>query len=190
MEIVINPMNQFAYNLRIEILNGLPGTEVQWEMASSDRMIQNFPRVPGDDARIAAVLILLYPYNGSLYTVFMQRHNYDGVHGGQISFPGGKMEESDENIIRTAIREAHEETGIEPEKISVIGTLTPLFIPVSNMVVTPVVGWTDTKPVFNHQPEEVVFLIYADIKILLDPAIIKTKPFNIRGEMEKSFPHP
>jgi 8-oxo-dGTP pyrophosphatase MutT (NUDIX family) len=176
-------MNQFAYNLRIEILNGLPGTEVQWEMASSDRMIQNFPRVPGDDARIAAVLILLYPYNGSLYTVFMQRHNYDGVHGGQISFPGGKMEESDENIICTAIREAHEETGIDPEKISVIGTLTPLFIPVSNMIVTPVVGWTDTKPVFNHQPEEVVFLIYADIKILLDPAIIKTKPFNIRGEM-------
>ena len=183
MEIVINPMNQFAYNLRIEILNGLPGTEVQWEMASSDRMIQNFPRVPGDDARIAAVLILLYPYNGSLYTVFMQRHNYDGVHGGQISFPGGKMEESDENIICTAIREAHEETGIDPEKISVIGTLTPLFIPVSNMIVTPVVGWTDTKPVFNHQPEEVVFLIYADIKILLDPAIVKTKPFNIRGEM-------
>ena len=176
-------MNQFAYNLRIEILKGLPGTEVQWEMASSDRMIQNFPRVPGDDARIAAVLILLYPYNGSLYTVFMQRHNYDGVHGGQISFPGGKMEESDENTIHTAVREAQEETGIDPEKISVIGTLTPLFIPVSNMVVTPVVGWTDTKPVFNHQPEEVVFLIYADIKILLDPAIVKTKPFNIRGEM-------
>jgi len=176
-------MNQFAYNLRIEILNGLPGTEVQWEMASSDRMMQNFPRVPGDDARIAAVLILLYPFNGTLYTVFMQRHNYDGVHGGQISFPGGKKEESDENLIQTAIREAQEETGIDPEKISVIGTLTPLFIPVSNMIVTPVVGWTDTKPLFNHQPEEVVFLINADIKMLLDPAIIKTKPFNIRGEM-------
>ena len=176
-------MNQFAYNLKVEILKGLPGTEVQWQMASSDRMIQNFLRIPGDDARIAAVLILLYPYNGSVFTVFMQRHNYDGVHGGQISFPGGKMEESDENIIHTAIREAQEETGIEPEKISVIGTLTPLFIPVSNMIVSPVVGWTDTKPTFNHQPEEVVFLIDADIKVLLDPAIVKTKPFSIRGEM-------
>lgn len=176
-------MNQFADNLRIEILKGLPGTEVQWQMASSDRMIQNFPRVPGDDARIAAVLILLYPYNGSVYTVLMQRHNYEGVHGGQISFPGGKMEESDENTIRTAIREAEEETGIDPDKISVIGTLTPLFIHVSNMIVTPVVGWTDTKPAFNHQPEEVVFLIDADIKLLLDPAIVKSKPLNIKGEM-------
>ena len=176
-------MNQFADILRLEILKGLPGTEIQWEMASSDRMIQNFPRVPGNDARIAAVLILLYPYNDSVYTVFMQRHNYDGVHGGQISFPGGKMEESDENTICTAIREAQEETGIDPEKISVIGTLTPLFIPVSNMIVTPVVGWTDTKPVFIHHPEEVVFLIDADIKMFLDPAIIKSKPFNIRGEM-------
>jgi len=54
MKIVINPMNQFANNLRIEILKGLPGTEVQWEMASSDRMIQNFPRVPGDDAMLTS----------------------------------------------------------------------------------------------------------------------------------------
>jgi 8-oxo-dGTP pyrophosphatase MutT (NUDIX family) len=90
---------------------------------------------------------------------------------------------ADEDIIYTAIREAQEETGIDPDKISVIGTLTPLFIPVSNMIVTPVVGWTDTKPAFNHQPEEVVFLIEADIRILLDQVIVKTKPFNIRGEM-------
>ena len=51
------------------------------------------------------------------------------------------------------------------------------------MFVTPVVGWTDKKPVFNHQPEEVVFLIDADLKRLLDPSIVKTKPFEIRGEM-------
>jgi len=57
-----------------------------------------------------------------------------------------------------------------------------LFIPVSNMIVTPVVGWIKEKPAFNHKPEEVVFLINADIKKLLDPSIIKTKPFEIRGE--------
>jgi 8-oxo-dGTP pyrophosphatase MutT (NUDIX family) len=113
----------------------------------------------------------------------MQRHDYDGVHGGQISFPGGKKEPSDENIVQTAIREAYEETGVDPAKISVIGTLTPLFIPVSNMIVTPVVGWIKEKPVFNYQAEEVVFLIDADIKRLLDPSIVKTKPFGIRGEM-------
>lgn len=44
----------------------------------------------------------------------IQRHNYEGVHGGQISFPGGKKEDSDENIIHTALREANEETGVDP----------------------------------------------------------------------------
>lgn len=173
----------FPEKLKQELAKNLPGTEIQWEMASSDRMIRNFPRTPGPDARVAAVLILLYPDKGSVHTVFMQRHNYDGVHGGQISFPGGKQEDADKDIIHTAIREAEEETGIDPKGISVLGTLTPLFIPVSNMIVTPVVAWTDKKPDFNHQPEEVVFLIKAELNRFLDQSIIKIKPFEIRGEM-------
>jgi 8-oxo-dGTP pyrophosphatase MutT (NUDIX family) len=175
-------VNSFSDLLRTEILKGLPGTEVQWQMASSDRMVRDFPRVPGKDARSAAVMILLYPDNGSVHTVFMQRHDYVGVHGGQISFPGGKKEPADENIIQTAIREAHEETGVDQAGIRVIGTLTPLFIPVSNMIVTPVVGWMDNTPIFNHQPEEVVFLFDADLRRLLDTSIVKTKPMAIRGE--------
>lgn len=176
-------MNKFADVLKKEIAKGLPGSEVQWQMASSDRMIKNFPRTPGEDARAAAVLILLYPGKGSIYTVFMQRPDYIGVHGGQISFPGGKKEPSDENLIKTAYREAYEETGVDPAKINLIGTLTPLFIPVSNTIVTPVIGWINEKPIFNHQPEEVVFLFEADIKKLLDPVSIGIKPFEIRGEM-------
>jgi 8-oxo-dGTP pyrophosphatase MutT (NUDIX family) len=175
-------MNSFPVILKNELLKPLPGTDVQWKMASSDRMIRDFPRVPGPDARVAAVLILLYPDTGSVHTVFMQRHNYDGVHGGQISFPGGKKEDSDKDIIHTAIREAEEETGIDPEGISVLGTLTPLFIPVSNMIVTPVVGWTEKMPDFKHQPEEVVFLIDAELKRFLDPSMLKINPFEIRGE--------
>jgi 8-oxo-dGTP pyrophosphatase MutT (NUDIX family) len=175
-------MNDFANKLKTEILKGLPGTEFQWQMASSDRMKLNFQRNPGPDARAAAVLILLFPVNGSVHTVFMQRHNYDGVHGGQISFPGGKKEDSDKDLIQTALREAEEETGVDQKKISVLGTLTPLFIQVSNMIVTPFVGWANKKPVFNHQPDEVVFLINAELKKFMDPSIIKTKPFEIRGE--------
>ena len=176
-------MDNFATRLKNEILKGLPGTEIQWQMASASRLIKDFPRTPGKDAREAAVLILLFPFNNSVHTVLMQRHDYKGVHGGQISLPGGKKEPFDENIIETAIREAKEETGVDPYKISVIGTLTPLFIPVSNMIVTPVVGWIEEKPVFNLQAEEVVFLFEADLRTLLDPSVVKTKPFEIRGEM-------
>ena len=175
-------MNRFFELLKQELQKPLPGTEVQWQMASSDRMIRNFPRSPGSDARVAAVLILLYPFKKSIYTVFMQRHNYEGVHGGQISFPGGKMEPADKDLTETALREAYEETGVDPKTVILIGTLTPLYIPVSNMLVTPVVGWTAKKPDFIKQQEEVVFLFDADIKRLLDPSIKKTKPMVIRGE--------
>jgi 8-oxo-dGTP pyrophosphatase MutT (NUDIX family) len=168
-------MLQFSELLKNEILKGLPGTDVQWEMASSDRMLRNFPRKPGKDARLASVLILLFPYNSSVYTVFMQRPDYKGVHGGQISFPGGKQEPFDTDSVQTAIREANEETGVDPEQISVIGTLTPLFIPVSNTLVTPVVAWIDKRPLFSLQEEEVVFLFDAEIRRFYDPSIIKTK---------------
>jgi 8-oxo-dGTP pyrophosphatase MutT (NUDIX family) len=176
-------INEFITRLKNEMVKGLPGTDVQWQMASSDRFVKKFSRFPGKDARIAAVLILLYPNKGSIHTVFMQRPDYNGVHGGQISFPGGKKEPEDKDVIRTALREANEETGVDPAKVNVIGTLTPLFIPVSNMIVTPVIGWINEKPVFNHKPEEVLFLIDADLRILLDPSLIKIKPFEIRGEM-------
>jgi len=176
-------MNDFATNLKNEIRKGLPGTDIQWQMASSDRLLKKFPRSPGKDAQIAAVLTLLYPHNGSIYTVFMQRPDYNGVHGGQISFPGGKKEPEDENVIKTALRETYEETGVDPTAVNIIGTLTPLFIPVSNMIVTPVVGWANVKPIFKHKPEEVLFLIDADLRRLLDLSIVKIKPFEIRGEI-------
>lgn len=178
-------MNTFVSSLKSEILKGLPGTDVQWHMASTDRIAKNYPLFPGEDARVAAVLILLYPDNRSIHTVFMQRPDYPGIHGGQISFPGGKKEPEDESIIQTALRESQEETGTDPEDVIILGSLTPLFISVSNMLVTPVVGWSDQKPSFVHQPEEVQFLINAELKRLLDPSIIKSKPYEIRGEMMK-----
>jgi 8-oxo-dGTP pyrophosphatase MutT (NUDIX family) len=176
-------MKGFAEKLKIEISKGLPGTDVQWAMASSDRMVKGFPRFPGKDSKAAAVMILLYPKDDLIHTVFIQRPSYDGVHGGQISFPGGKKEPSDPDLIHTAIREASEETGVNSSEINVINTLTPLFIPVSNIIVTPVAGWMERQPVFECQEDEVVFIIEADIRTLIDPSIIKTKPLEIRGEM-------
>jgi 8-oxo-dGTP pyrophosphatase MutT (NUDIX family) len=176
-------MKTFAEKLKKEISSGLPGTEIQWALASSDRMIKGFPKSPRKDSRAAAVLILLYPIDNQIHTTFIQRPAYDGVHGGQISFPGGKKEDTDSDLIHTAMREASEEIGVNPNEINVISTLTPLYIPVSNIVVTPVVGWTDNQPIFTRQEDEVVFIIEADIKTLLDTSIIKIKPFEIRGEM-------
>lgn len=173
----------FPGKLKEEIKKGLPGSQVQWMMASSNRMLEDFPLIPGTDARMAAVLILLWPENDSVHTVFMKRPDYTGYHGGQISFPGGKQEPSDENIIWTAFREAREETGIDTREIEVLGMLTPMFIPVSKMLVTGVVGWNKTKPSFSPDSEEVEFLIEADIVKFLESSIVRTKPMEIRGKV-------
>jgi 8-oxo-dGTP pyrophosphatase MutT (NUDIX family) len=175
-------MQKFKELLKNEIGKGLPGTEVQLQMLSYDRKKMNFPVKPGKDTKAASVLILLYPHKASVFTVFMQRPEYKGIHSGQISFPGGKKEPSDKDPIATALREAHEETGVDPLETEVLGVLTPLFIPVSNIVVTPVVGWTDSKPLFKCQEEEVVFLFEADVYKFYDPSLLKHKPLNILSE--------
>jgi 8-oxo-dGTP pyrophosphatase MutT (NUDIX family) len=173
----------FASRLKKEIIQGLPGTEVQWALSSSLRKLKNFPSAPRSDTKPAGVLILLYPKDDLITVVFIQRPDYDGVHGGQISFPGGKQEKDDEDLIHTALRESSEEIGIIPEEISVIASLTPLYIPVSNMLVTPVVGWVNRVPEFRIQEEEVEYIIEVPLKILLEPSIIREKPYEIRGEI-------
>ena len=176
-------MKDLGERLGSEIAAGLPGTDVQWEMASSDRFIRGFPKTPRADSASAAVLILLYPRNKKIYTLFIQRPDYDGVHGGQISFPGGKRETGDTDLTYTALREASEETGIVPSQVEITGILTPLYIPVSNIVVTPVVGWTHRRPKFKPDGKEVVFIIEAPLSSFLDESIVKIKPFGVRGEM-------
>ncbi|TFH36830.1 MAG: CoA pyrophosphatase, partial [Bacteroidia bacterium] len=118
-------IEELAVNLGNAIDNGLPGAEIQWKMASSDRRTKTYPRQRREDSRLSAVLILLYPVNDTPTTVFIQRPLYDGVHSGQIGFPGGKMEEGDNTLTGTALREACEETGICSDDVFVIGSLTP-----------------------------------------------------------------
>ena len=165
------------------IARGLPGTDVQWEMASSDRMVRNLPRIRAADSTLGAVLVLLFPCRGSYHTVFIQRPEYNGVHSGQIGFPGGKMEKSDQSLTETALREACEETGICQDELTPIGKLTPLYIPVSNIEVTPVVGYIDHRPRFRLRKEEVVYTIEADLCSFLDRSIVREKPMEVRGEL-------
>lgn len=175
-------MTDTFYQIEKGIRNGLPGTEVQWEMASSDRRIRNYHRSKRSDTIPGAVMILLYPVDSRLYTLFIQRPVYEGVHSGQISFPGGKMEKYDDSLIKTAIRETCEETGIPETSISIIGTLTPLYISVSNIEVTPVVGYCLERPVFSPDKHEVLHLVESDLNHFLNPATVKERPMTIRGE--------
>ena len=143
----------------------LPGQHAQFKMAPVER-----PEKASDrDTREAGVLILLYPKDGRLYTVLIQRPVYQGVHSGQISFPGGKQEPGDRDLVHTALRETHEEVGIPPEQIEVLGKLTPLFIPVSNHLVQPVIGTLADPPRMIPDEIEVDRIYEIRIRDLMEP---------------------
>lgn len=138
-----------------QMLQPLPGYEAQYKMAREFRDHPIDTERYHANARLGAVLVLLYPLNNDVHTVLIQRPTYEGVHSAQVAFPGGKKEEADISLTVTALREAQEEVGIQPEAVEVIGNLTHLYIPPSNFLVTPVVAFSNKPPVFIPQKEEV-----------------------------------
>ena len=90
-------------------------------------------------------------------------------HAGQIAFPGGGVEPTDADRAATALREAHEETGLEPSGVDVLGTLPDAHIPVSNYLVTPVLGWWRLPSEVAPDASESVEVFRVPVAELLDP---------------------
>jgi 8-oxo-dGTP pyrophosphatase MutT (NUDIX family) len=171
-------MNNLISRLEEEFSKPLPGAEAQHRMSPSVRRQAQHQ----ESFKQGGVLILLYPYRDCIHTVLIKRAEYDGVHSGQVSFPGGMHEKGDRSLAYTALRETMEETGMTPETASIIGQLTPLHIPVSNILVFPFVAFSHTRPDFLHDPSEVQYLIETPVDELLNPLNCKTKIMQILGE--------
>ncbi|MEM1214304.1 MAG: CoA pyrophosphatase [Bacteroidota bacterium] len=161
-------MTTFPAQLQERLADPLPGQVAQYEMASADRRLA-VP--PSADARQAGVMALFYPKAGEWHLVFIQRtssHPNDR-HGGQIGFPGGKEEPTDENMAATALREVEEEIGVPQGDIELLGALSQLYIPVSNFLVFPYVGLVRSgRPNFQPQPSEVAAILEVPFSIFLD----------------------
>lgn len=169
----------FIRNLEIRLKEKLPGQVSQNKMAPAVKQYYGNSLNTGK----AAVLILVFPNNGELSTILIKRTEYPGPHSGQISFPGGKTEKTDDSQITTALRETGEETGIDTGRIYILGTLTPLYIPVSNLEVLPVIGYYDTLPEFKINPAEVEYLIHIPLKHLTGDKLITEKTLRIRNKL-------
>jgi 8-oxo-dGTP pyrophosphatase MutT (NUDIX family) len=163
--------------LASELTKPLPGVEAQMRMSPETRrpVSEVYP------LKNAGVLILLYPHGGRVCTVFIKRTEYEGVHSGQVSLPGGMYKEEDGSLMKTALREANEETGMDVLSVTIIGRLTPLHIPVSNVNVHAFVGVTDSRPDFLHDPSEVQYLIEESLDELLNEVNHKTKTMILFG---------
>jgi len=156
----------------------LPGPEAQ-------RLMAPRPRSPlpaaAIDYRDAGVLLLLYPQGHALYLPLTRRCDNLAAHAGQVSFPGGLREPEDASLAATALREAHEELGLDTEGLELLGQLTPVEIPVSGFRIHPWVAYSPARPAFQPDPCEVAQLLEVPVDLLLDPATRATEVRTIRG---------
>ena len=153
----------------------------QRKMAPVTRPIRRPDAQPGQ-ARLGGVLILLYCYQQELYLVLTRRRDDLNSHAGQVSFPGGKHE-TGETLQETAVREAQEEIGIDPAVITILGELTPLYIPPSDFEVHPTVAWYSNgrQPTFYPSDAEVAEILEVPLRHLFRPESRVEELWNWRG---------
>ena len=167
----------------------LPGKEAQLSMSPNPVDMRRFDTKPPENYKRGAVLILLYPCENKAFFPLIKRPEYLGVHSGQIAFPGGKMEEEDKDEIETALREAWEEVGIIPGEVKLVGQMSKLFIPTSNFLVTPVLGYTEAIPDFVPEEREVAKIIPTAVSTLYEPNFRKQKVLEFSDNFRLDTPY-
>lgn len=182
-------MDEITARLSERMTSPLPGLTAQLQMASGLRAKAAASYKPDTSkAKIGAVLIALYADEGTIKTVMMKRPDYDGTHSGQVSFPGGKVEKSDIDIVHTALREAEEEVNIRQNDVRVIGQLTELYIPPSNFLVHPILGVLDSKPNLVPDQHEVESILIPDLSYLLRDDIIDETEIELSSGFQLKTP--
>jgi len=175
----------------------LPGATAHERMAPLERARLMKAFDPDTTAtRKAAVMMLVYPKDQLAHFVLIVRNAYPGVHSSQVAFPGGKREESDIDYRATALRETFEEVGVPETAVTLVRPFSEIYIPPSNFLVYPFLGYCAERPDFMPDPAEVAEVLEVPLALLLDrdtPAIeqmatsysqsIPVPGFRIQGRM-------
>ncbi|HEX6516440.1 MAG TPA: CoA pyrophosphatase [Nocardioidaceae bacterium] len=153
--------------------SSLPGWLEPVRRGAADITVEELTRfVPPEDAetRRGAVLMLFGEGPAGPDLLLTERAHDMRSHPGQVSFPGGSIDEADGSPQATALREAQEETGLDPDGVEIFATLPELWLPPSNFAVTPVLAWwREPSPVGVVDPREVHAVYRVPIEELLDP---------------------
>ena len=172
--------DELVTRVRNRLRQPLPGWSAQSLMATETHR-QARMKIPSSAQR-AGVLLLLYPdKQQQLCFPLIQRPTYNGAHSGQIAFPGGKIEPDDQNIEDTALRETQEEIGVGVTPSQILGRLSDLYIPVSQIVVTPVVAFVKEKPVYTPDSYEVAGTLDVSASDFIDQANQSRKKIKVRN---------
>lgn len=146
----------------------LPATESHLKMAPMNRleMLQLWDYSKFNPKK-AGVLSLLYPKKSETYLVLIIRAAR-GIHSSQVAFPGGRYEKEDVFLSNTAKRETFEEIGVHQKDIHIIKNLSEIYVPPSNFLVFPFLGYTNSAPKFIPSPDEVAQIIEVPLINFLD----------------------
>lgn len=132
-------------------------------------------------SRLAAVLLPLFGSLADPELLLFERSAHVFEHKGEICFPGGSCEPGDRGPVEAALREAHEELGVSPELVSVIGLLDDVETTVSNYTITPVVGHLSGNPALVSDPLEVARIIKVPLARLLAPGVESSEQAEYQG---------
>ena len=193
-------MNDFIQKLKNRLDSPLRPAEKAHNLMESlaRKNMTSFQYKEREKTRVAAVLILLYPFENEdgneksdWKMPLVLRPQYEGMHnhGGQIGLPGGGREAQDENLMMTAIRETQEEIGVIVPKINILGNLSDLYIAPSDSLVTPFIGFLDSKPNFILDPKEVDRIIEAPLSSLKNPELRKQKEMILPNKIILDVPY-
>jgi 8-oxo-dGTP pyrophosphatase MutT (NUDIX family) len=181
--------DQLISRLDHHLKSPLPGREAHLIMSPVPVDHRRFESVLPENHRKSGVLILFYPIGSDSFFPLIKRPEYQGYHSGQVAFPGGKMEKDDENIVQTALREAEEEVGIDRRDVQILGSLSNLFIPTSNFLVSPVIGFVEKQPDFVPEAKEVSRIIQTELLLLFKQEIRKRKILTLSQNLSLDTPY-
>jgi 8-oxo-dGTP pyrophosphatase MutT (NUDIX family) len=137
--------------------------------------------------KVAAVLVPIFERGAEPHVLFIRRSELVS-HQGQVAFPGGRLEPTDRDLAETALREAHEEVGIRPEEVDLLGRLGAKSTRVSGYLVAPFVGVIPDPKHFRHDPREVAEVFTVPLDALADPSYRGTYEFRPDGRPTSSHP--
>lgn len=150
----------------------LGGIEAQFKIAPSYRIRYELDDIKSKNPVSASVLMILFPDDKkNIRFILTKRPDYSGYHANQISFTGGKITPHDDSLRQAAIRETHEEIGLQIFENQIIKTLTEVYIPPSNFLVQPYMAFIDYFPKFvtNYEVEKILTPALSEI---LSPEIV------------------